>query len=115
MAKKQKLMTIAEIDVFKEKLELLLAQPTWNKFKYRLQDDLDAYLSGFRHFEILRIKDFPKFSDGKPFLKWDYEIVTIPEKKTGFFMQFRDKKVLIFCRNRETYGRRQLIVIPLKG
>ena len=114
MAKKQKLMTIAEIDVFKEKLERLLTEPTWNKAKYAIRDDLDGFLLSFRHYEIVRVIDFPKFSDGKPFLKWDYEIVTIPEKKLGFFKQFRGKKVLILCRDRGKYGRKLLWVFPLK-
>lgn len=114
MPTKKKRMSAEDIIQFKQELEMLLRQPSWNKKKHGLKDDLDRFLNGFNCFHIERHIDFPKFTDGKPFLKWDFEIAQIPPKKRGFFGQFQNKKVLILCRDRGKYGRKHLIVVPVK-
>jgi hypothetical protein len=54
------------------------------------------------------------FSDEKAFLKWDFEIVRIPNDKKGYFSLFRGKRVFIQCRDRGKWGCKYLYVISVK-
>jgi len=85
---------------------------TWTKEKHEKKKELLAYLKKFRSWVIHRKNFFPRFSDGKNFLCWDYELVTIPNTKTGFFYDFRNQTVLILCVSHLKYGIKELIVIP---
>ena len=89
----------------------LMSIKTWTKEKHNKKEEILKFLCRYRGWVIYR-KDLFKFSDEKTFCCWDYEVVTIPSKKTGFFYNLRNLSVLILCVNHWKYGVRELYVIP---
>ena len=97
---------------FKELHTSLVSLETWTKEKHEKKKELLSFLKKFRSWLILRKNFFPKFTDGKDFLCWDYELATIPNTKTGFFYDFRNQTVLILCISHLKYGIKEIVVIP---
>jgi hypothetical protein len=100
-----------DFERFKTLRSELLSLKTWTKEKHKKKEEFLKFLNRYRGWVIYR-KDLFKFSDEKTFCCWDYEVVTIPSKKTGFFYNLRNQSVLILCVNHWKYGVRELYVIP---
>ncbi len=100
-----------DFDSFKNLHSELLSIKTWTKEKHNKKEEFLKFLRKYRGWVIYR-KNLLKFSDEKSFCCWDYEVVTIPSKKTGFFFDLRSQSVLILCVNHWKYGVRELYVIP---
>ena len=114
MGRKRKTINMEELDSFILLHRTFKSHPVWTKEKYALRDEIDKFLNRFSFDMIERFIDYPKFSDGKAFLKWDYEIVRIPNDKRGFFSLFRGKRVFILCRDRGKWGCKYLYVFPVR-
>lgn len=100
-----------DFERFKNLRSDLLSIKTWTKEKHKKKKELLKFLNRYRGWVIYR-KNLSKFSDDMSFCCWDYEVVTIPTKKTGFFYELRNQSVLILCVNHWKYGIRELYVIP---
>lgn len=111
---KKKYLRDEDFFVFKKLLTELLEIKTWNKLKYEKRDNLMNFLNKFNYSTIYRNIRFKKFTSDNSYLKWDFEIVTIPISKTGFFFKYRGDKIFIFCIDHIKYGERKIIIIPVK-
>ena len=111
---KKKYIKEIEIEKFKIIIEQLNNIPTWTKEKHLKKEMLLDFFNSYQINIVARNKDYEKISGGY-FLKWDFEIATIPEKKTGYLKKYRNKQVFILCINRGQWGKRYLLILPIKN
>ena len=103
-----------ELEVLQKKIDELKSINSWTKKKHDLRDDLITYIAdNYKYFWYAPYANFQK-NEGGRYYSWDYEIRITPKNQRGLLSEYRGKELFVICTYIYKYGKRELLIIPLK-
>ena len=110
-----KIIQLSEVHLLQNRIDEIRSIPTWTKHKHALKSDFLSFVKKKYKTDDYSPHATFKMNNGNRFYSWDYEIKTVGNDQRGYLSKYRGKKLFVVCLYIYQYGRRQLLILPLKN